>query len=119
MKDGYRGSRKSSDRWVLASLLAMLTLFAHGALHAFTLNVVDSAGNPVAGGYRYLVESDTTNLTVPGVPVNNSISLDIHSSYAPPVATGASAGGPTDIAVPGTGRYFVTVLPDIPAPPDP
>jgi FtsP/CotA-like multicopper oxidase with cupredoxin domain len=77
----------------------------------FTLSVVDENGNPVSG-FRWLLEEDTTNYSVPGLPVSDSISVDIHKSYAPVVAKGASAGSSASISVPAGKRYFVTVLPD-------
>jgi hypothetical protein len=66
------------------------------------------------GGYRWLVEEDTTNWTVPGMPVADSVSLTIHNSYAPVVLNGHSPTSVADINVPSDKRYFVSVLPDAP-----
>ncbi|MEW6102014.1 MAG: hypothetical protein AB1481_06980, partial [Candidatus Omnitrophota bacterium] len=79
---------------------------------AFTLNVVDTNGNPIAVGYRWLLEEDTTHYTTPGAQVANSIGLEIHNSYAPVITKGHSATSSAIIDVPGTTRYFVSVLPD-------
>lgn len=80
------------------------------AAHAFTLNVVDDDGNPVHG-WRFLVEEDTTNITVPGALVSDSVSVDIHKSYAPVVYKGNSFAGSTEVAVPSSKPYVVSVLP--------
>ncbi len=78
---------------------------------AFSLRVVDETGAAVSG-FRWLVEKDTTTVTVPGAQVADSISLAIHKSYAPLVSTGHTAGAAANIAIPFAGRYLVSVLPD-------
>lgn len=97
-------------RLCAALAAAVLGAAAPVDLRAFTLNVVNDAGNPVMG-WRFLVEEDTTNLTVPGALVSNSISVDIHKSYAPVVYKGNSLAGSTEVAVPAAKPYFVSVLP--------
>jgi hypothetical protein len=99
--------------------LALCALTAANA-RAFVLNVVDPAGTPIAGGFRWLLEEDNTNVTVPGVPVRVSISTDIHNSHAPVVNKGEEAaassatitadasGSPLDPAK----RYIISVLPN-------
>ncbi len=91
---------------LVASLLAM-----QSAVFGFQLTVQEPNGAPV-DGYRWLVEEDTTNNTVPGVPVANSISLDIHNSYNPVALKGHSDTSAVDINVPPGTRYFLSVLPD-------
>ena len=100
-------------------LIPFLVLLVLGAAmssnaHAFTLNVVDGDGIPIAG-FRWMVEEDNTVLTTPGAQVTNSISMSIHNSYAPVVASGSGASSGAIIDVPNDKRYFVTVLPDGPA----
>ena len=95
------------------------------AAEAFTLNVVDPAGDPVAG-FRWLVEEDTTHDPAPGVhkpviqsdPAQNTLAISIHRSHAPVVVNGESAGSSAVVgflsdgttALPA-GRYVVSVLP--------
>lgn len=79
--------------------------------NALTVSVADSDGNPVSG-FRWLVEADTTTVTVPGAMVADSISLAIHKSHAPVVSTGHTDGAEAVIDVPASSRYLVSVLPD-------
>ena len=97
--------------WFLNGLVLLAVWLVVSSAGAFTLNVVDAAGNPVPN-FRWQLEEDTTKLTLPGVPTNNSIGLVIHKSYAPVLANGASASATTTITVPSTNRYFITVLSD-------
>ncbi len=99
-------SRAGGFSMVAVLLLALWTVPAV----ALDLTVTDPQGNPVSG-FRWLVEEDTTNLTIPGALVANSISLDIHNSYSPVMAKGESATGTVSIAVPSTTRYVVSVMP--------
>ena len=77
---------------------------------AFTLNLVDGGGNPVAG-FRYLVEEDNTSQpTLPGNGVAaqlDGVSLDVHKSYAPVVAVGRSdsASASRSPSRPGSQKY--------------
>lgn len=105
------------------TLLAALWLtvaMVHSQASAFTLQVVDPQGNPIPNGFRWMVEEDTTNWTVPGVSTVNppSIDLDIHKSYAPVVAKGNANAQPATVDTDVNGapldaskRYFVSVLP--------
>jgi hypothetical protein len=93
---------------------------------AFTVNVVDQNGVPVAG-FKWLLEQDNTHPPEPGVhkPVdadinNNTLAVSIHRSHAPVVAAGVASGSSAVIdtinlpggAVPvAPGRYFISVLP--------
>lgn len=64
--------RKSSPltealKWHLLFVVFLCSLFIHSQAQAFTLNVVDQNGTPITGGFRYLVEEDTTHPNTPGV----------------------------------------------------
>lgn len=110
--------KKSGAKWtIFLFVLAAGALFAVN-VQAFTVNVVDDLGNPVSG-FRWLLEEDNTNVTVPGVPARVTISTDIHNSHAPVVAEGTEAGSSVNITQDANGsdldeskRYFITVLPD-------
>lgn len=93
----------------LSGLVLLAGWLVASSAGAFTLNVVDAVGNPVPN-FRWLLEEDTTSLTRPGVPTNNSIGLIIHKSYAPVLRNGTSATATTTIAVPATTRYIISVL---------
>ncbi len=96
-------------------------LMLQGEARALNLTVVDGAGAPVAN-FRWMLEEDNTAPGVPGAPTNNTISMIIHKSHAPVVATGSSASSPANITIPGTGgpvdpattgkRYLISVLAD-------
>lgn len=98
--------------------LTISALIAANA-NAVIVNVADPEGTPIGVGFRWLLEEDNTNVTVPGVPARVSISTDIHNSHAPVVASGQAAGSSVDITVDASGsaldpnkRYFISVLPD-------
>ena len=78
--------------WLLAVVLVLATL---SQSLAFTLNVVDQNGSSVVTGFRWLLEEDNTNITVPFDPVVDSISLDIHNSHAPLVTKGTAVSATT------------------------
>ena len=81
------------------------------------LTVTGSDGGLVSA-YRWMVEEDTTNITIPGHQVPNadpddkSIGIDIHNSYAPVLAKGHSTTASVNIDLPNDKPYFVTVMPD-------
>jgi predicted outer membrane repeat protein len=124
--------KRKSRRWTLALavLVALWALTCSQAL-AITVNVVDdSTGLPIAGGFKWLLEQDNTHAPNPGIhmPVdasaggvfNNTLSISIHKSHAPVVASGESLTSSaviTTVPMPGgpvaltPGRYFVSVLP--------
>ena len=114
MKEGIHTIYKRKCR-LLKVFLVLLTLplaaFLHSDLEAFTvdLSVVGSDGG-VVGGFRWLVEEDTTHPVTPGVSDPNSLSLSFHRSYAPVVVKGDSTD--TAINLPDGKGYFVSVLPD-------
>jgi large repetitive protein len=116
MRNGFLSWQKGLTLLV-ALLLAVVMIQAQA--FAFTVQVVDPQGAAVTG-FRWMVEEDTTNWTVPGEPTVNppSISLDIHRSYAPVVAKGNQNGSSVVVsqdvngtAIDGSKRYFVSVLP--------
>ncbi len=115
MKEKLNNKRSRIWQIFLFALIAS-ALFAVSA-KAVIVNVVDSDGASIAG-FRWLLEEDNTNVTVPGVPVRVSISTDIHNSHAPVVAEGHEATSSATIDFDASGadlvdkRYFVTVLPD-------
>jgi len=107
---------ESKVKWLLAGLLVLVAAFGVTSAHAFTLSVVDEAGVPVSG-FRWLVEEDTTHPVTPGAHVADSLSVSIHKSYAPVVASGSTPGSSavitTDIngvTLDPTKRYTITVL---------
>jgi hypothetical protein len=94
-------------------LLAALVLL-HAQASAFTLNVVDGAGNPV-NGFRWLLEVDNTDQpTLPGngvAPAIDGPSVSIHKSHAPVVTHGDTASSSATVDVLADQRYFLSVLP--------
>ena len=100
--------------WLRVLLLAgAVALQATWALAGtVTLSVVDGSGGPVSD-FRWLLEEDTTTLTRPGVPTNDSISLVIHNSHAPVRASGSNASSTATITLPDAAlRYVVSVMAD-------
>ncbi len=100
----------------MATLALCLALLTQRQALALTLNAVDGAGSPVAN-IRWLLEENNTAPGLPGQPTNNTISMVIHKSHAPVVATGSSAGSTTSITIPGVGdpastgkRYALSVM---------
>lgn len=89
----------------------LLAAFGGGA-QAFTLNVVDGAGNPVSG-FRWVVQHDTTFPVDPTNPSTNPdeiLALSFHASNQPVATTGNADGQTAEVDVP-PGRYYVSVLP--------
>ncbi|HBA85935.1 MAG TPA: hypothetical protein DCZ95_17770 [Verrucomicrobia bacterium] len=80
------------------------------SVDAVTVNVVDGAGTPVAGEFRWQLEEDNTVRTAPGVLVNDSIGLVIHKSHAPVVGNGSGVNG-MNVPIPdATKNYFLSVM---------
>ncbi|MFQ5495926.1 MAG: hypothetical protein ACE5EX_11160, partial [Phycisphaerae bacterium] len=86
-------------------------LAASAGAAVITLEVKDGAGNPV-NGFRWLVEVDNTLQPEPGVPVSDSIAVNIHKSHAPVVASGHTDTGVALIDVPDGRDYMISALPD-------
>lgn len=73
-----------------------LFIFLPLKAQAFTVSVVDQDGTPVSG-FKWLLEEDNTHLPEPGVHKSvaadvkdNTLSISIHKSHAPVVASVAS-----------------------------
>jgi hypothetical protein len=96
----------------LTRLAGTALLVLCGTAQAFTLHVVDGDGNALNGGFRWMLEEDTTHLTLPGVATNDSISLVIHKSHAPVVAHGSSTNSPVAIPADSSMRFILSVLAD-------
>lgn len=100
----------------MISCAAVVILMGVGLARAVTVTVVDGEGQPVASGYRWLLEKDTTFHVPPGIPVPGSgpgsVLLAIQNSYCPVVATGHVATASVVIPTDSTNRYVVSVLPD-------
>ncbi len=94
----------------LAALPAIVLLCVWADASAFTLHVVDRAGNPVEG-FRWMVEQDTTFHVIPGLEVTDTLATMIHNSYAPVTANGYSSGSSAEVDVPDNARYLVSVVP--------
>ncbi|MEI6809408.1 MAG: hypothetical protein WCN95_11865, partial [bacterium] len=105
-----------SCRMIMQTLVALTILVAcmltGNSSFALTVNVVDGNNNPIAGGFRWQIEQDTTKVTVPGAKVADSVSLTINRSYCPVVTNGHATNASTVIPVPSSDRYVVSVLPD-------
>lgn len=111
MQCRFQKEKRPSLLWLVLSVFIICAFLQQNA-EAFTLNVFDANNNPVTG-FRWLLEEDNTNHTVPGAQVANSISLDIHNSHAPVISKGTSGGSTATIPVPNPAKYyFVSVLPD-------
>ena len=79
---------------------------------SLNVNVVDETGAPVSG-FRWLIEEDTTYPVTPGVPVTDSLSVNIHRSYSPVLQNGAAPGSSATINnMPYGTRTFLSVLPN-------
>ena len=94
--------RKVASLSAFASLVALVTPTsavaqadpnAAPAPTGLRVAVYDDAGAPVPG-FRWLLEVDNTDLTTPGTPQNDSVSLVVHKSYAPVVASGEEVFNP-------------------------
>ncbi|MBP7147723.1 MAG: hypothetical protein KBD01_09275 [Acidobacteria bacterium] len=102
-----------------AMLLAIAALCGLAQREALSLSISVQApdGTPV-GGFRYLVQEDTTYGTLPGTSCmpgqdpEQCHSLGFHRSYARVVKAGSCTGSPCDAGTLSAGRYFVSVLPD-------
>ena len=87
-------------KWYLPAFLLLSLCLIQGQAGAFSVTVVDHQGKQIEGGFRWLLEEDNTNLTIPGSAVSNSISLDIHKGHAPVISKGHSAGSSAAIPFP-------------------
>ncbi len=100
-------------RCARAGALALALALMCSRVLGFTLTVVDGDGEAVPEVFRWLLEEDTTTLTVPGIPTNDSISLVTHYSHAPVAAVGSATGSPTEVTAPDAAqRYVISVMAD-------
>jgi FtsP/CotA-like multicopper oxidase with cupredoxin domain len=97
---------------------------------AVTVNVVNGGGvdgagmgSPIGGGFRWVLQEDTTVDVVPGeallgangpiTPGVFPLSLQFHVSHLPVILSGRSEGSSATVNLPSNAkRYFVSVLPD-------
>jgi len=110
---GILDRRDVFKRFLLLGFLLCLGLVFATHAGAFTLTVTGSDGKPVTS-YRWLLEEDNTNLTVPGANVSDSISNSIHNSYAPVVSRGTAGAASVVVDIPASmshKRFYVSVLP--------
>jgi len=100
-------------KWHLIIVALLFAVFIQSDLYAFTLKVVDSSGNPIVGGFRWLLEEDTTFPVTPGARVSDSLAVNIFKSHSPVAANGSSTTSTAAITAPdSTKRYFLSVLPN-------
>jgi len=116
--------KQGTGRWSIILLALIIGAFVSTNVLAFTVNVVDQDENSVSG-FKWLLEEDTTHDPQPGVhqPVdndttpgsgavfNNTLSISLHKSHAPVVASGEEPTLSSTTITPAPGRYFVSVLP--------
>lgn len=76
-----------------------------------TVNVVDETGAPIVGGFRWLVEEDTTYEVIPGSTASETLGTGIHRSHSPVLSAGIEPTSSASIPVPDNLRLFVSVLP--------
>ena len=101
------------QRFLLFGLALCLGAVFVTDVGAFTLNVTGSDGKPVTS-FRWLLEEDNTNLTVPGANVSDSVSNTIHNSYSPVVSRGTSNASSVVVSIPASlqgKRFYISVLP--------
>ncbi len=118
---GPAGYLQNSLTYVVI-LAFIFSVFLVSDAQAFTLNVqgcdADNVCTPLTGGFRYLVEEDTTHPVTPGVPTPGTLGVSIHRSYAPVVTNGTSVSSTASVVVPNTMRYVVSVIPSWSSAPD-
>ncbi len=97
-------------------MVCVAVLFTCRIASALTLNVVDANGAAINGGFRWLLEEDTTFAVTPGVPVPGSgpgsVLLAISRSHCTVMSTGHVSAASASITLPSTNRYVLSVLPD-------
>ncbi|MEQ1740427.1 MAG: SdrD B-like domain-containing protein [Methyloglobulus sp.] len=109
----YKANRLRDGIRLALALPLLGALAMTDAQAVINLTVVDHAGTEVPG-FRYLVETDSTHPTTPGVRDVNALSLSFHNSDAPVLAEGQSAAGAAAIdsnRFQPNQRVFVSVLP--------
>ncbi len=116
-----QSSSNSGRTYATGMALALAVLFGispTSAQDTITVTVVDTDGQQIPTGFRWLLQKDENYSVVPGVDDPNTLALSFHKSHAPVLAKGESSAATTVIAVPVRGgqpdadrRYFVSVLP--------
>lgn len=76
-----------------------------------TLDAVDDQGAPFTGGFRWLVEEDSSFPVTPGFPQPVTLSTSVHHSHSPVLTSGIAAGSTISIQVPADKRLFISALP--------
>jgi hypothetical protein len=99
-------------KWCVVVIAFLFCISFRSDVQALTLNVKDSDGKPIKGGFRWLVEEDNTYPVTPGAKVLDSLAVNIFKSYAPVVAKGHSDTSTAIIDVSSNKRYMVSVLPN-------
>lgn len=115
MKWKCNGCLTRTIKWYwLIAILFFSGFIYHPNVEAaqFTINVVDSEGNPITTGFRWLVEEDLTYPVAPGVLATDTLAVQFHNSHAPVKTKGEITGSTTTVKkIQNNQRYFVSVLP--------
>ncbi|MBN2432532.1 MAG: hypothetical protein JXQ27_13735, partial [Acidobacteria bacterium] len=106
-------------RKIFLSTLIMMMSFVFSGLAVVTVHVTGPNGESISG-FRWLIEEDTTFHPLPGVQDPNSLAYSFHRSYMPLVDKGHAGDSTAIITTPldPAKYYYISVLPDRPAPPD-
>jgi len=106
-------------RKIFLSTLIMMMSFVFSGLAVVTVNVTGPNGESISG-FRWLIEEDQTFHPIPGVQDPNSLAYSFHRSYMPLVDKGHAGDSTAIITTPldPAKYYYISVLPDRPAPPD-
>ena len=111
MRQVNRDKLNRPFQWPLWIPLVLCVLFAK-PVAGVNLNVVGPNNEPITS-YRWLVEEDTTKVSVPGAPAipGQTLCVSMHSSYMPVVGNGDDATPMSGLALDPNKHYFVSVLP--------
>jgi len=112
-----RGKTQFARSKMTLAIAALFAAMGSNPASALTINVVDQTGQPITGGFRWLVEEDATKASKPGDPAlpGQHLSLSFHTSYMQVMDAGRTAASAATVALPTPTtpkRYFVSVLPD-------
>jgi hypothetical protein len=111
----------SRTKWHVLRLAALsLGLLFQTPLFAFTLNVTNPDGTPIVGGFRWVLEEDTSYRQTPGTWIAPTApeadkatvqSFNFYKSHMPVRGSGSTDAATAEVTVPETGKhYFVSVL---------
>ena len=111
MRQVNRDKLNRPRQWPLWIPLILCVLFAR-PVAGVNLNVVGPNNEPVTS-YRWLVEEDTTKVSIPGAPAipGSTLCVSFHSSYMTVIGNGDNATPMSGLALDPNKRYFVSVLP--------